>query len=223
MRKPFLFVLALLCRFSVTCVLAQDAKRFLTLGVSATAYSGTLSQAYQTFSPSIHLGLRLNRKKRLNGAFTATLGSVSGHSLNYTFNKKYPDASPVSSFKTNFFIANYELSYNLIRKKNFTWYLSQGFGLMRFEPYSSDGKSLYAQTTSRAPGETYNKITTVLPFGTGFYGLLPNGFGLGFQAGWWNTSTDYIDNLSKLGNGDGGDNMLFYKVCLLVPLRDVGK
>ena len=197
------------------------AGRFIFAGVSACAYSGSLSGAYKAFTPALHLGLRLNRKKRFNGSFLATLGSITGSALNYGFNPdpKYSGSKPVSSFRTVFFTLNYELALNLIKKRNFCFYVSQGIGVMRFEPYDADGNKLYDLPQTRAGGETFNKITTVFPSSLGLYGLLPNGYGFGLQAGFMNTSTDYLDNLSTLSGRANGDNVAFYRFSLMVPVR----
>ncbi|MES2388604.1 MAG: hypothetical protein V4543_11440 [Bacteroidota bacterium] len=195
-------------------------RKWIYGGVSATAYKGSLSSAYAQFSPSLHVGLRLSRSKRLNGTFQLSLGSVTGSSSRYDF--KIPansNATPANSFHTNFFMLNYELSLSLVKRRRFCWYISQGIGFMHFEVYDSENKSLFDNSLSRATGESYLKNTVILPSSTGIYGLLPGGYGLGFQAGWWNTGTDYIDNLSKLSDGRSGDNLLFYKFTVMVPVR----
>jgi hypothetical protein len=48
--------------------------------------------------------------------------------------------------------------------------------------------------------------------------LLPNGYGLGAQLSFWNTSTDYLDNISAWGSRAGNDNVFSFKCSLIVPL-----
>ncbi len=181
------------------------------------SYKGDLDQGYGAASLMGVLGIKLNKEKKLNGNFNLSFGQVSGHELDYAY-KGNPDATPNTYFKTTFVAFNYDLQYNFIDKPNLKVYLSQGVGILRFEVKDQFSKSLSDQSSTRDIGEDYRNLTVILPTQLGLKYILPNDMGLGLQAGYYNTLTDYIDNISQWGNKSGNDNLLSLKFQLFVPL-----
>jgi hypothetical protein len=197
--------------------------RYFTVGLSANAYKGSLSANYQSFKPAFHIGLQLNRKKRLNGSFNLAIGSYvgdKGPDPNF-----YPAMVGIripNTFATSTFIAlHYGLNLYVIKNRYFNWYLGTGFGLMRFNPQDAEGADLLDQRLTRQSNENYSTVTSVIPLNTGINLFHKSGFGLGFQAGWWNTNTQYLDNVGKLATEQKNDNLLSYKFSLLVPFSTI--
>ena len=221
--RQFLLSLFLFLSLAVN---AQDSSsnaptRFFELGINSNAYKGDLNHSYQKFTSSISLGLRLNYKKRFNSHFGLMIGSVIGQ--NPYFQTNYysgadSGATPNSFFKTSFWQANYDLQFNIIKTKSFVLYISQGIGVFHFNPKDATNNSLVGQLNTRAPNEAYNTTTISLPTSAGFFYLFKNYIGAGFQAGWLNTQTNYIDNISQLGTRNKNDNILFYRFLVYVPL-----
>jgi hypothetical protein len=219
-------VFFLLC--SITYVQAQDSltmkparqiTRFLELGISANAYKGDLSGSYQKWTPAFHAGLKLNFKKRLNSHINLAIGSVSGENLDYPVSTEIsPAPTPNIYFKTSFVAVNYDLQIHLLKYKGFMVYVSQGIGLIRYEPKDAENNKLLDNFSTRASNESYSNVSAVLPTQMGVNYILSNGYGIGFQAGWLNLQNDYIDNISLWGTRQKKDNALLYRFTFMVPL-----
>lgn len=204
---------------SLTIQPARKVTRFLELGISANAYKGDLSADYQKWTPAFQAGLKLNFKKRLNSHINLAIGSVSGENLNYAVPSEVtPAPTPNTYFKTNFVIVNYDLQLHLLKYKGLMVYISQGIGLIRYEPKDAQNNKLLDNFSSRASNESYSNVSAVLPTQAGVQYILKNGYGIGFQAGWLNLQNDYIDNISLWGSRQKKDNALLYRFAFMVPL-----
>ncbi|MDQ3394330.1 MAG: hypothetical protein M3512_09505 [Bacteroidota bacterium] len=197
----------------------QDEKHFVQVGVTANAYKGDLQKSYENWGSSFHLGLRFNKKKRLNGSFLISIGSVTGQNLNPIFqNIENSTIQPNRFFRSSILTGQYDLQVNIIKTEQFAVFLSQGVGLMRHNPKDDQGNNLLDQNSTRAPNEDFNNISIMFPTQAGASLKLKNDFGFGIQTGFLNTLTDYIDNISMLGSNNGNDNILFVRLSFLAPI-----
>ncbi len=211
-------LLLLLLVLPLSFLQAQTPGRYAWAGISANHYRGDLEDGLFHLSPGIHAGLKLNRAKRLNGNFSIGFGSVSGQ--NPDFNPSVePPIAPNKYFNSTFFTADYSLQYNLVKKERFHLYISQGVGLFRYNPKDDQDRELQNLGTTRPADETYGNISLQLPSSLGAAFFLPNQWGLGLQASYLNPLTDYIDNISRLGSDKGNDNVLQFRLMLLVPVK----
>jgi hypothetical protein len=219
LHKTTFFVLLLL--FSSITSFAQDRKlptRFVELGVSTNSYKGDLSHSYSEWSNAVHVGILFNKAKRINGHFNLMVGSAVAQNPNYFFDDgSDPQPTPNEYAKIKLFAFNFDLHVNLYKKNNFIVYLYQGLGLARFDPRDTENKKLQDQLNTRAQGETYSNISFMLPHGLGALYVTKPGFGIGFQAGFLNTTSDFLDNVSKWGDRDKNDNILSYKMTVYIP------
>ena len=196
--------------------------RFLEIGVGATAYKGDLNSRYDYFASSLQIGIKFNKKKRLNSHLNLTIGSVVGQNYQYKFTGlNNMVTTPNQYFKTSIFSFQYDLQYNFIKKTNFILYMSQGIGFLRFVPKDEEGKELQDQRNTRAADETYNNTTLTLPLSFGAMYILKNGYGFGVQASYLFPQTDYIDNISVWGSESGKDKIAIVKFWLAVPLAKI--
>lgn len=213
--RYFLMVVFLVCSCYAQ---AQETKIWAHTGISMNAYKGDLS-GYEQYTSSFHIGAQLNRKHRINGNLNIGFGNINGENRNFTFeSEQQPLPSPNKFFKTQFFYLNYDLHYNIIKKKNIILYFSQGIGLIRFSPEDDEGNSLAENQNTREEDETYRKESFMLPTSLGAIYILPNQFGLSLQAGFYNTLTDYLDNISNLGDSKN-DNILAFRMAFFVPIK----
>ncbi|WP_224996404.1 outer membrane beta-barrel protein [Cesiribacter sp. SM1] len=214
--KTLLLLLLLLLPLSL--VQAQSPGRYAWAGISANHYRGDLEDGLFHLNPAIHAGLKFNRAKRLNGIFSIGYGSVSGQ--NPDFNPSVqPPIAPNKYFNTSFFTADYALQYNLVKTERFHLYISQGIGLFRYNPKDEQDRELQNLGTTRPSDEIYGNISLQLPTSLGTAFFLPNQWGLGLQASYLNPLTDYIDNIGRLGTDKGNDNVLQFRLMLLVPVE----
>ncbi len=193
--------------------------RMLEIGIGPTAYRGDLYENYRKWSSAVHIGLKFNRKHRINGHLNLAIGSVTGQNAAYAFTgESETTPQPNRFFKTSFIAVNYDLQINLIKTPRWIVYVSQGIGFMRFNPEDEYKNSLQGQLTSRPTDETYGNVTLLLPTQAGALYLFPNGYGAGVQAGWANPQTDYLDNISQWGNRSRKDNVFWAKFQFVAPL-----
>jgi hypothetical protein len=214
----------LFCMFSCFSAQAQSTgpkqvSRFLEIGVSANAYRGDLGIANPKWSSAFQAGLKLNFKKRFNSHFNIAIGNITGQNPEYRFeNTDTIAATPNLFFKTNFVAANYDLQVHLLKYKGIMVFVSQGIGLIRYEPKDANNQSLGDNFDSRVANETYGNISLLWPTQAGVNYIFNNGYGVGLQAGWLNPQTDYLDNISQWGNRKKKDNTLWVRFSFMVPL-----
>ncbi|HET8860384.1 hypothetical protein [Marivirga sp.] len=126
-----------------------------------------------------------------------------------------------SEFQINDFArANYqslhvEPSFHLLKKSNYSIYMAQGFGFMRYAVYDRDNSNLASQLDSRSQGEEYSNFAVLLPTTLNAYYFLPNDFGLHLRTGFLNPQTDYLDNISNFGNPENNDNLFILQLSIL--------
>jgi hypothetical protein len=218
MRILLLLLLFLGTAASLQAQTAQPASRYFWMGLSGNHYRGDLQGGTQ-FKPGLHLGLKFNKDQRLNGNFTLSLAQVEGQDPGF-FPDTEPNIRPNRYFTSTFFAANYMLQYNLIKKERYRLYIGQGIGLFRYNPKDEQDRPLQDQRSTRLPNEEYGNISLMLPTAAGLIYFLPNQWGIGFQASLLNPLTDYLDNISELGPKKGNDNVLQFRLQLLVPLKE---
>ncbi|MDX2301920.1 MAG: hypothetical protein NW226_03930 [Microscillaceae bacterium] len=192
---------------------------FIEVGIGGNGYKGDLA-SYEKWTQSFHLAFKLNRKNLLNSRFGFSAGFITGENRLYRFSDASGGrTSPNTFFRTSILTFDYELQINLYRTRSFMLYLSQGIGFIRFESKDENGESLLNLQETRAENETYNNFAFMLPTGLGATYLFKNGYGLGAQAGFLNTQSDYLDNIAQWGVQSGNDNILRFKFYLYIPLK----
>jgi hypothetical protein len=186
--------------------------KFLVAGANALAYKGSLQKSYARWTPGFQFGVYFQKRKLVNGMLTATFGQVIGEDRDYSKPAKFSDQiQPVSKFQTNIFSLQYELQLLLFRYKGFRLFASQGIGFLRFTPKDWEGNSLIEKDRTRAPDESYSKNSIQFPTQVGLQYWFPNKMGFGIQAGWLNSTSKFIDNMSKLSGNEVADNIATFR------------
>ncbi len=215
-------LLLIVCWLFHTPVAAQesqvnDAQRkpaaMLAVGTSMLAYSGELGN-YQSFSAMFYGRLVQTRHRWINPAIEFGWGQLTGNNVFYTSEA----GSPNRSFTTSFFQFSGHAQLNIIKKPHQRLYISQGAGLMRFNPKDNRNRTLINQPATRATDETYGNFAFMLPTAIGGTYQFPNYLGLGLEVGLMNTRTDYLDNISQLGDPATKDNALSIRFSVVAPL-----
>jgi hypothetical protein len=219
MVRASLFLLAFLSTF-LSFSQTRQVSKYFEIGIGPNAYKGDLSGSYQKFSSSFHLGIMFKNDKRLNSHFGLMIGNITGQNphLSFPVDTTMPAPTPNKVFKTTLFSVNYDLMIKLIKKENFTLYISQGIGVLRFNPKDENNENLSDQFNSRAENETFNNFTIMLPTNIGAMYTLKNNYGFGFQMGWLNSQSDYLDNISMWGSREKKDNVFLCKFSFYAPL-----
>jgi len=158
--------------------------------------------------------LQFTSQRWLNIGFLLNVGEVQSENSEVRFFDQ-------SEFKINDFARtvyqslHVEPSFHLLKKSNYSIYLAQGFGFMRFEVYDKNNNNLANQLDSRAQGEEYPNFAVLLPTTLNAYYFLPNDLGFHLRTGWLNPQTDYLDNISTFGNADNNDNVLILQLSII--------
>lgn len=217
-----LLLLLLLLIFSKSYAQKEKVagKKYIILGTSAVAYKGSLSSAYIRWTPAFQFGVQFQKKRLLNGRFLFSMGQFIGEGRDYSLpSGSAENLVPVNRFKTNFISLAYELQVLLFEYKSLRITASQGIGLFRFIPKDWDDNILSERDRTRKQGESYSPITLSFPTQLGIRYLFPNEMGIGIQAGWYNTQSKYLDNMSELANNNQRDNVAFFRFNFLYPLK----
>ncbi len=191
---------------------------YIELGATMTSYRGDLVSSYGKYSSCFQVGIRFNKRKRINGHLGIGIGKIYGSNSNYSYTSSNSQIAPVTSFQTPFQYIEYDLNLNLFRRKHFILYFSQGIGLMNFTPKNSDGDNLINISNTRAVDETYSNVSFVLPTFLGIIYTFNNEYGVGFKMGFLNQTTDYMDNISELSNSSTKDNLLMIQLNVFAPI-----
>jgi hypothetical protein len=217
---------AVLCTFlfslfsSIVVAQKNMPERFVELGVSANSYKGDLSHSYSQWAGGYHVGILFNKKKRFNGHFNLMVGNAVAQNPNYFFDDgSNPQPTPNKYARIKLITLHYDLHLNLYKKNNLIVYLYQGIGLVRFDPRDDQNKKLIDQLQTRPKDESYSNIAFTFPHGIGALYVTPPGLGIGLQAGFLNTTSDLIDNVSQWGDRKKNDNILSYKMTVYIPLK----
>lgn len=219
MKKQLTFFLTLLLILPCSYALqAQQPLSFVHAGFSMNGYRGDLQAPYPAFTGSLQLGIQLNRSKRLNGSLGIGYGTISGQDSQYRFAGD-EQAAPNRFFSSSLLTIHYDLHLNLLKKKQYILYLSQGLGLTRYQPEDEFGRPLQDRFDTRPPNESYGNSAIMLPSKIGGLYLLPNQWGIGLEAGYLNPLTDYLDNIGQWGNKSGNDNVLQFQLRVYAPLK----
>lgn len=207
------FFLMLCCTSAFAQPLQREPKAMLSLGTAMTAYKGELGD-YAAFTALFHARLEQNRSRLLNTAVEFGGGKLTGNNVRYVSET----GTPNRSFNTSLFYLTGHAQLNIIKKPHQRLYIGQGIGLMRFNPKDDRNNSLLNRPDTRAQDENYGNFALLLPTSLGGTYHFPNHLGIGMEIGLMNTRTDYLDNISQLGDPAAKDNVLRIQFSVIAPL-----
>ncbi|MEM7108426.1 MAG: hypothetical protein AAF519_09385 [Bacteroidota bacterium] len=211
-----LSTILLITTFLPGLVLAQK-QSLISFGLSANSYRGELSN-YSDWSAGLQIGWIFDLNKKWGGSLQAGFATARGSDRNFALQANTSDPAINTFVKTNFLFVNYALRFTFLKKNNISAYLSQGVGFMRFVPQDEFGNDLIDQDDTRAQNEEYRNLSFMLPTGLGVSYIFPNSFGVTVEGNVMNTTSDYLDNISDLGDS-GSDNILSARLLLLIPFN----
>jgi len=179
----------------------------LGLGLEAWTYRGDLGP-YRQYKAGLRLSFVPSPHKKVHGSFATGLGSLQEQNPN--LNLSNGTATANRFFNTPLWHVHYALRVRLWQPKRLplSIIISQGIGLMGFNPQDSQGNPLADQLSTRPFDETYGSTTVVLPTRLELLYALNQQWLMALNAGFWNPQTDYLDNIGTLGPEQGNDNAL---------------
>jgi hypothetical protein len=219
---PFLFLLSCLplCLHGQNASGSLNQNRSFYAGFAAVAYKGSLQSTYLRWTPSYHAGMLIEGKKLLSSSVGIGLGSYIAEDRNYRLPAKAdPSLQPLAAIEGNFFTLSYELRFLLFRYHGLRIQFCQGLGLFRFSVKDREGNQLSEKPRSRAAGETYSQNSFFFPSSLFLQYQFSNQMALGIQAGWYNNSSAYLDNMKQLAQNETRDNLASVRFLLSIPLK----
>ncbi len=220
-KKNLLFLFFLILSFSPVWAGKEriPKPKHLFAGLNMVAYKGSLQDSYKRWTPALQAGLSVGVRKNMNLTFGLTIGQVIGEDRSYRL-PATADASlsPVNRFKTNFISLGAEFQFKALEYKGFKLFGSLGLGLFNFSPKDFEGNELVNRTRTRNRSEDYGQNAIQFPIQmVAQYWFNPK-LGIGFQGGWLNVNSRYLDNMDKLANNSRGDNVAVFRFQVLAGL-----
>ncbi|KXX67218.1 outer membrane beta-barrel protein [Flammeovirga sp. SJP92] len=207
--------------------LPNRPKSVLEIGIALGSYSGDLSPTFSKVNGGLNVGLLMRAQKRLNLRLDASYLYLQGQKLNDP--NTLPPLEP--PFPNNFFQShtlNTSLSvqFNIVNSRHFRLYVAQGLGVFYYNPMDEDGNELIENLKDEPNGifetrnqnEEYSNFAMSLPTRVGMTYYFENNFGFGLSATFVNPLTDYLDNVSELGNVNGNDQAMSINFSCFIPL-----
>jgi hypothetical protein len=212
-----LILLSFLLAFSVS---GQDSTftKFVGISAGASIPKTDLEPTYKKPGVQLSAFMQFDPNRWLNVGLWFSAGEVQSENRGVRFFDQ--SEFQINDFaRANYYSLHVEASFHLLKKSNYSVYLAQGFGFMRFTVFDRDKNNLANQLDSRAQGEDYSNLTVLLPTTLNAYYFLPNDFGIHFRTGWLNPQTDYLDNISEFGNSDNNDNLFILQLSIIKRFR----
>lgn len=219
MKRGFsIFLLLLLL---TTGLFAQEVERSIKplrigLGLMGAAYAGDINyggEQFFRFYPGFDLSFEFHGDALIKPQLRAGYGKFVAQ------NRKL-EAVPgyrVSKFvETSFFFIDFRLKARFLRKTAFNPYLSAGIGMLSYTPRDAEGHALADNFESRLEEEQYGSMTAAFPLSVGIDVRFSPILSLGFDFTHKPTTSDYLDNLGKLGTKEGNDKLNTFSLILFV-------
>ncbi len=177
------------------------------IGYLANTYFGDLNaqEKLHRFYPGVHLNLSFETQKSFMLGFNILFGQFIAQTRNLP---PVDGIQPNSFVKTSFTNASFLLKYRPFFKNALSPFLGAGLGLLNFTPKNEQNQNLSSVLSTRTPGESYSSTGLCLPLNTGVDLKLSRNFSLGLNYFYVFTSTDYLDNIGKLGSTPGNDKIM---------------
>lgn len=194
----------------------------LEIGASLTgnAYIGDYTQrgyAFTRFHSGGNFSLQLVNERRTQFQFNTGFGKIAGEYDDYVprldNTAKLPNGfQRVTFFQTSYFYGDARLRFRLLRQypdfpRLWEPYVSAGAGFMIFSPRDKVGKFLSESAKTRPVGEKYSTFAGQFPLSVGTKFHLSKQVALGVEYTYRFVTTDFLDNMSRLGTKKGNDQL----------------
>ena len=217
------YILLLLIVLSNTKINAQkktkDIDRYIAFGPTITSYKGDLNSSYSNMNGGIHLMIIPEKDKLIQTSLELNIGRVVGENHRY-YSLSHPTLQPNTFFQTNYSSFSLNIRAYLIRKENVKVYIGQGFGAIRYTPKDAYGNKFSDSISTRHSSErSYRNLSIILPRTLGVAYKLKNGYQVSLDINQQAPRTDYIDNISVLGEEKRKkDKILQCRFSILIPI-----
>lgn len=214
-------VLIFLLVLGAAAVSAQQVERSIKplrigLGLMGAGYAGDLNykgEQFYRFYPGFNLSFEFHGKALIKPQLQAGYGKFVSQNRSLEPIQGYRVSKYV---ETSFFFLDFRLKARFFRKTAFNPYLSAGIGMLNYTPRDAQGNALADNFESRLEEEQYSSMTATFPLSVGIDLRFSPILSVGFDFTHKPTTTDYLDNLGKLGLKNGNDRLNTFTLFLLV-------
>ncbi len=194
----------------------------ISLGYMGTTYLGDLNanEKLHRFYPGIYIGLGFETQKMFMPGFNILMGKFIAQTRNLP---PVDGRQPNSFVKTPYFNASFSLKFRPLFKSPVSPFIGLGLGLLHFTPKNEQNQNLSTILSTRMPGESYASNTLNFPLNVGIDFKLSRNFSIGLNHFYVLTTTDYLDNIGKLGTQSGNDKMMHISLSIQLVLESEEK
>ena len=206
-KHSIAFVLLLMLTVNLSAQGPSPKPLRLGIGLLAAGYAGDLtvnSHPFERFSAGASLSLQFASEKLISPQLNGGFGKFSAQDRDIA---AVEGVQPNTFVETPFFFVDLRIKARFLRETGFNPYISAGIGMLGFTPRDGMGNSLLDNYSTRQEGETYGSITANFPLSAGFEVKLGPILLVGLEYTYRVTTTDYLDNISALGQKEGNDNL----------------
>ena len=179
----------------------------LGIGLLGTSYAGDLtvnSSPLERFSAGASLSLQFASEKLISPQLNGGFGRFTAQDRDI---EAVDGIQPNTFVETPFFFVDLRLKARFLREKGVHPYLSVGIGMLGYTPRDGEGNNLLDNYSSRQDGETYGSISANFPLSAGLEIRFSPILNLGLEYTMRATTTDFLDNISALGQKEGNDKL----------------
>lgn len=213
-QAGILTLISFLLAFSVFGQEDSTYTKFAGLSFGTSIPRTDLEPSYSKPGTLVSASMQFTPNRWLNVGFWLNLGEVQSENRDVRFFDQ--SEFQINDFaRTTYQSVHVEPTLHLLKKPNYSVYLAQGFGFLRFTVFDRNNSDLVGQLNSRDQGEDYSNFTVLLPTTLNAYYFLPNDFGFHLRTGWLNSQTDYLDNISSFGNPENNDNLFILQFSII--------
>jgi len=188
------------------------------IGYLANTYFGDLNdqEKLHRFYPGVHISLGFETQKMFMPGFNIFVGKFLAQTRNLP---PVEGRQPNSFVKTPFVNASFSLKFRPLYKLPVSPFIGAGLGLLHFTPKNEQNQNLSSVLSTRLPGESYASNAINFPLNLGIDFKLSRNFSMGLQYFYVLTSTDYLDNIGKLGKKSGNDQMMYLSLSMQIVIE----
>ncbi|MBX7243310.1 MAG: hypothetical protein K1X92_16320 [Bacteroidia bacterium] len=202
----------------------RNADIRIGLGLTGNQYIGDLSSKNPWEYPRVNSGVNLSflsqKKSALNLLVNIGTGAIVGQNDSVKFTEPLTNKLKPNRFvSTTFIYGDVNARLRFFKNKKLQPYAGAGAGFIFYSPKNEKSVGLLDQERTRISGENYSLIMLQFPLRAGLDYQFSRIAGLNLSYQHRFLSSDYLDNIGKLGSRKGNDYLQSIELALVISLN----
>lgn len=194
------------------------------LGLTGNQYIGDLTSQNLWEYPRVNSGVNLSflsqKQSALNLLVNIGTGTIVGQNDSVKFTEPVTNKLKPNRFvSTSFIYGDLNARVRFFKNRKFQPYVGAGAGFMFYSPKNEKLVGLLDQDRTRISGESYSLIMFQFPLRAGLDYQFSRIAGLNLSYQHRFLSSDYLDNIGKLGSKKGNDYLQSIELALVISLN----